>query len=140
MISNELNSIVDMLKLHGNMSFCDGASANQISLFEESNKVNLPSKYKEWLLFSDGGDLFLPAGVQLYGVSHEPIIDVNDDDRPSEDYTIIGALSTGDPVLCQNGSEKISIYDHETGKIRDDEVYSDFFKFLENLLSILRIE
>ena len=58
----------------------------------------------------------------------------------SEDYTIIGVLSTGDPVLCQNGSEKISIYDHETGKMRDDEVYSDFFKFLENLLSILGIE
>lgn len=43
-------------------------------------KSMLPSKFKEWLLFSDGGECFLPAGIQLYGVAHKPLIDVNDND------------------------------------------------------------
>lgn len=51
------------------------------------------------VVFSDGGELFLPAGVQLYGIEHRPIIDVNDDSRPSEEFVVIGALASGDPIL-----------------------------------------
>ena len=32
-------------------------------------------------MFSDGGEFFLPAGVQMYGVAHKPLINVKEDDR-----------------------------------------------------------
>ncbi len=131
--SDELNRIVTKLQEQGKMSFAPKASEVLIRAFEVRNGITLPTKYKEWLLFSDGGDLFLPAGVQLYGVAHKPLIDVNDDDRPNANYIIIGSLTTGDPILCEKSGERISIYNHEAGRIEDDETFKDFFDFLNNL-------
>lgn len=122
MISDELTDIVEKMKAQGKMKFFDGATEVQLSIFEEENKIVLPSKYKEWLQFSDGGNCFLPAGVQFYGVAHKPLINVNDDDRPNETYVVIGALSTGDPILCKKSGEQIAIYNHEAGRIEDDEI------------------
>ena len=45
--------------------------------------------------------MFLPAGVQFYGVAHKPVIDINEGDRPDDSYIIIGALSTRDLILCE---------------------------------------
>lgn len=137
MISDELKSIVEQLNKQGKMAFLEGASDEKIASFEEAQSIELPSKYKEWLRFSDGGECFLPAGVQFYGVSHKPIIDLQDDNRPDESYIIIGALSSGDPILCQKGEEQISIYNSEAGVIESDEVYSDFFAFLNDLYDLL---
>ena len=139
MISEELKQIVDVLLAQGEMSFLDGASEDQIQSFESDHSFVLPQLYKEWLLFSDGGELFPPAGIQLYGVSHKPIIDVNDNDRPNENYIVIGALSTGDPILCEKNTERISIYNHEAGKIEDDESYEDFHAFLNDVFDSLGI-
>ena len=66
------------------MIFFEAATEEQISEFEKKNKLTLSSKFKEWLLFSDGGECFLPAGVQFYGVAHKPLIDVNDNNRPDD--------------------------------------------------------
>lgn len=139
MISEELKTIIDLLNQQGKMTFLEGATEEQISQFEKENEVKLPEKYKEWLRFSDGGECFLPAGVQFYGVAHKPLIDVNDDDRPDDNYTVIGALASGDPVLCDNAGEKISIFDHETGSIDDELVYDDFFALLNDLYDLLGI-
>lgn len=139
MISDELTDIVEKMKAQGKMKFFDGATEVQLSIFEEENKIVLPSKYKEWLQFSDGGNCFLPAGVQFYGVAHKPLINVNDDDRPNETYVVIGALSTGDPILCKKSGEQIAIYNHEAGRIEDDEIYNDFFCFLNDLYDLLGI-
>ena len=135
-----LKGIVETLNSQGKMVFLDGAEEERIDEFERSNQVNLPEKYKEWLRFSDGGECFLPAGVQLYGVAHQPLIKVEDDDRPSEEYVVIGALSTGDPILCEKEGERISIYNREDGVIEEDEQYDDFFAFLEDLYELLGIE
>lgn len=140
MISEELKAIIEKLNDQGKMSFLEAATEEQISRFEESNKVKLPEKYKEWLQHSDGGDCFLPAGVQFYGVSHKPFIDVACNDRPDNSYVVIGALDTGDPVLYKKDSEKISIYNQEAGRIEEDEVYDDFFAFLRDLYDLLGIE
>ena len=121
------------------MSFFDGATEEQIASFEKDHDVVLPSKYKEWLSFSDGGDFFLPAGVQFYGIARKPVIDVDCNDRPSDKYIVLGALSTGDPILFEKGSEKIAIYNQEAGRIEDDEIYDDFIAFLNDLTSILGI-
>lgn len=139
MISEELKTIINLLNQQGKMTFLEGATEEQISQFEKENEVKLPEKYKEWLRFSDGGECFLPAGVQFYGVAHKPLIDVNDDDRPDDNYTVIGALASGDPVLCDNAGEKISIFDHETGSIDDELVYDDFFALLNDLYDLLGI-
>ncbi len=84
MISSELKGIVDQLNGQGKMNFLDGATEEQIANFEKEYKITLPLKFKEWLLFADGGECFLPAGIQLYGVAHKPLIDVNDNDRPND--------------------------------------------------------
>lgn len=76
MISNELQQIVDKFKEQGKMAFLEAATLEKIDIFEKENDITLPIKYKEWLLFSDGGEFFLPAGIQLYGVEHKPVINV----------------------------------------------------------------
>ena len=139
MISEELKTIVDKFNEQGKMNFFEETTEEKILSFEKEKGITFPSKYKDWLLFSDGGELFLPAGIQLYGVGHKPLIDVNDNSRPSEDYVVIGALASGDPILIKKNSEKIAIYNQSAGKIEDDEIYDDFFAFLNDLYDLLGI-
>ena len=139
MISEELKAIVDNYKNQGKMNFLDETTEEKISDFEKEHSVKLPAKYKEWLLFSDGGELFLPAGIQLYGIEHKPVIDVNNNDRPSNEYMVIGALASGDPILCEKAGEKIAVYNQEAGRIEDDEIYDDFIAFLNDLYDLLGI-
>ena len=73
MISEELKSIVDVISNQGKMLFFDGVTEEQINQFEAENNVKLPTQYREWLMLSDGGECFLPAGVQFYGIEHKPI-------------------------------------------------------------------
>lgn len=131
-----MNKMEDLKKM-GTMSFLEGATVDQIDEFEKKNGVELPIKFKEWLQVCDGGELFLPAGIQLYGVAHKPIINVNEEDRPNNNYIVIGALSSGDPILYEKGYERISIYNHEAGRIEGDEVYEDFCAFLNGLYDLL---
>lgn len=139
MISEELNAIVYKFKEQGKMSFLEATTEDKIALFEKENNITLPSSYKKWLGFSDGGELFLPAGIQLYGIEHKPIIDVSDDSRQSEGYVVIGALASGDPILFEKNSEKIAIYNQVAGRIEDDEIYDDFIAFLNDLYDLLGI-
>lgn len=138
MISDELKVIIEEFKGQGKMRFLDAATEDQIIAFEKECGFYLPAKYKEWLMFSDGGECFLPAGVQFYGVAHQPLIGVNDD-RPDDSYILIGALSSGDPILFKKNDEKIAIYNREAGRIETDEVYDDFFDFLKDLYDLLGI-
>lgn len=139
MVSDELRSIIDALSKQGKMNFLDAASEDEIASFQKAQNITLPKQFKEWLLFCDGGECFLPAGVQFYGVAHKPLIDATDNDRPSDDYVIIGALASGDPILCEKDTERISIFNHEAGRIETDEIYDDFYAFLKNLPEILGI-
>ena len=140
MVSEELKAIIDKLNKQGEMVFLEAAPEEQISEFEKCHNAKLPERYKEWLQHSDGGDCFLPAGVQFYGVSHKPLIDMDCNDRPDDSYVVIGALSTGDPVLFKKESEQISIYNQEAGRIEEDERYDNFFEFLNGLYSLLGVE
>ena len=137
MISEELREIVETLKGKGKMLFQEGATEEQIREFEKANDVQFPAQFREWLLFSDGGECYLPEGVQFYGVAHKPVIDVDDDECPDEGYVVIGALGSGDPVLCEKDSDEISIYNLEGGRIEEDEIFPDFFTFLEELEDVL---
>ncbi len=139
MASDELMSIIDEIKKHGKMHFCEAATDEQLEMFESEHAIKLPEKYKEWLRVSDGGDFFLPAGIQMYGVAHKPIIDISDNDRPDDKYVVIGSLASGDPIIFERSSERISIYNHEAERIEDDETYEDFFAFLKDLHDLLGI-
>lgn len=139
MISDELKQIIVQIEEQGKMRFIEAATEEQISQFEKENQIQFPSKYKEWLLFSDGGEIFLPAGVQLYGVGQKPLIDLEDNDRPDDNYIVIGALASGEPVLCKKDEEKIYVYDYENREIDEDLVYDDFFAFLIDLYDLLGI-
>ncbi len=118
----------------------DSAEEDQIIAFEQKHRIHLPEQYRFWLRITDGGEFFLPGGIQLYGVAHKPIINVDCNDRPNENYIVIGALSNGDPILCQKEGEEISIFNRSTGRIEPDEVYPDFFSFLADLVNLLGIE
>ncbi|HEM4052475.1 TPA: SMI1/KNR4 family protein [Streptococcus suis] len=139
MISDELKQLVNKFNEQGEMNFCKETTENKILEFEKEHNIKLPAKYKEWLLFSDGGEFFLPAGIQLYGIENKPTIDVDNNDRPSEEYIVIGALASGDPILCEKAGEKIAIYNQEAGRIEDDEIYDDFIAFLKDLYNLLGI-
>ena len=139
MASDELNNLVVQLSEQGKMLFLEGASEKQISDFEKKHQIQFPLQYKEWLLFSDGGEFFLPAGIQMYGVSHKPIIDVDFNDRPDNSYIVIGATAAGDPILCNKDNEEICIYNHEVNRIEPDETYPNFYAFLGNLYDLLGI-
>ena len=139
MVSEKLKNIIDRFIEQGKMIFLEGATEEQITQFEKDHEITFPEKYKEWLRYSDGGELFLPAGVQFYGVAHRPVIDVNENDMPDKNYIVIGALASGDPVLCEKSGEKISIYVHEAGGIDDELTYDDFFSFLNDIYDLLGI-
>ena len=139
-MSVEIRELYNFLKKQANMSFLPGVPVAEIEAFEIKNGFELPKQFKEWLMISDGGELYLPAGIQLYGVTHKPLIDVDEDDRPNMDYVIIGALATGDPILFEKGKEQISIYNHDAGRIEEDEIDTDFSSFLTDLPAILGLE
>ena len=139
MISQELKVIIANLRQQGKMSFMPKANDQDTEAFETNNGIQLPSQYKEWLQFSDGGECFLPGGIQLYGVAHKPLIDVDDQDRPDDNYVVMGALATGDPVLFKKNSEQVCIYNHEADCIESDEIYRDFFAFMDDLYDLLGI-
>ncbi len=139
MTFDEFTKLVDKLNKQGKMNYMEGATEDQISQFEKDNDTVLPSKYREWLLYCDGGEFFLPAGVQMYGVAHKPIIDVKNDDRPDDKYIVIGALASGDPVLFEKSEEKIYVYDHESGELDEELIYDNFYAFLDDLYDLLGI-
>lgn len=139
MTSDEFKALIDKLSEQGKMRFLEAASEEQISQFEKEKKIVLPVKYKEWLQNSDGGDLYLPAGVQLHGVAHKPTINIDDNDRPDDNYIVVGALASGEPVLFKKNEEKFYIYDHESQAIDDELIYDDFFALLNDLYDLLGI-
>ncbi len=138
-MNKKLRAIISQMIGMGKMVFSEGTTEEQISEFEKTHDIKLPEQYREWLTITDGCMLFLPAGVQLYGIAHKPIINVDEKDKPDDSYIVIGALATGDPVLCQKDSDRISIFNHEEGRIEDDESYADFCAFLNDLSNLLGI-
>ncbi|WP_286153370.1 SMI1/KNR4 family protein [Sporofaciens musculi] len=139
MISDELKEIIDKIKDQGKMRFLEAATEEQISQFEKENEIQLPAQYREWLQYADGGELYLPAGVQLYGVAHKPLINIEDNDRPDDNYIIVGALSSGEPVLFKKDEEKFYIFNHESQELDDDLTYDDFVTLLNDLYDLLGI-
>lgn len=139
MISDDLKQVIGQIKEQGKTRFLEAATEEQIAMFEKENDIKLSTQYKEWLQYSDGGELYLPAGVQLYGVAHKPLIDKDDNDRPDDNYIVIGALASGEPILFKKDEEKFYIYDHESRELDDVLTYDDFVALLKDLYDLLGI-
>lgn len=139
-MSEILKSYKNIIKDNNAHNLFDAITFDDILTFEQDKNIRLPRDYAHFLSLADGGDLYLPAGIQLFGVLHEPVIDIFNNDRPNPNYIVIGYLSNGDPILFKKNSEQISIYNIEIGVIENDEIYNNFSSFLDDLKNILGLE
>ena len=120
------------------MRFLSPASEAEMDGWEENTSLSLPKEYRQWLRFSDGGELFIP-GIQLYGVAHKPTLDFcNSGERRTglpTDLTIIGTFGFGDLLCFLRDTETIVQWDHESWKeyMRWDTFYSFLFDAQEML-------
>ncbi len=137
---DSLNALFDELIESGKLIPLEGATEEEISDFEKKYGVSLPPQYREWLLLTDGGDLCQPAGIQLYGVAHSPLINPNDSSRPNSRYLVVGALCTGDPILLEEQKGNVAIYNLEARLIEEEESYGSLIDFLGDLGGILGLE
>ncbi|MCL1984236.1 MAG: SMI1/KNR4 family protein [Methanomassiliicoccaceae archaeon] len=87
----------------------------------------MPKAYKEWLLFSDGGQIFIPD-FQFFGVANKPLIVRGGNSFIPANMFAIGHTSYGDPICFQPGSEEIIQWDHEENTVF--LTWDDFFDFL----------
>ncbi len=134
----KLQEIIASLKSKSEMRFLPGVTQKRIEAFEKNNGLLLTNQYREWLQFSDGGELFPPAGVQLYGIAHRPVIE--SDEEIGKQYVVIGSLASGDPIVSVKGTETVAIYNREKNRFEPDEQYDDFVSFLTNFREILGCE
>ena len=140
MISEEMCALEKRFSQRDDMRFPEAATEEDVATFEKNKDITLPCSFKEWLSLHDGGEFYLPGGVQIYGVAHKPFINIMDKDRPEGDYVVIGRMSWGEPVVFKKGDEEVAIYDHETGVIDDEVRYDSFLSFLNGLYDLLGIE
>lgn len=92
-----------------------GAKPEQISAFEHRANLKLPDAYKEWLVMSDGGEIFCPEGPELLGVANENsrlLIRSGDDKEAPKTMVVIGRTSSGDALCYKAGTERIVQWSH----------------------------
>ena len=140
MISDDMRALEEKLVPRDDMRFPEEATDEEILAFEKNNNITLPLSFREWLCLHDGGEFYLPGGVQIYGVAHKPLINVAYGDRPDCEYIVIGRMSWGEPVVFKKGEEEIVIFDHESNDRDDDVRYQSFYSFLNGLYDLLGIE
>jgi len=109
------------------MSFQPGATAEEISSFEQNSSIIFPDDYKEWLKYTDGCELF-DNSTLFYGVAHQPYIDIIPE-GVSDEYTEIG-FAFGDPICILNGSQSIFQYGETIIE------YPNFLEFLKLVINI----
>jgi len=111
-----MNEMIEQLKEKPKMKFLPAASDNEVMQWEKENGVILPGEYKEWLRFSDGGEIFIP-GAQLYGVKHKPLLSYfnQPDERGDlpDVFYVLGEFCFGDLLCFVKGENNIIQWDHE---------------------------
>ena len=78
-MNTEVEKLVNLLNEQGKMVFKSPVLSQEIEEFEINNAIKFPKEFCNWLKFSDGGEFFLPAGVQIYGIKNPPLIDINNE-------------------------------------------------------------
>lgn len=69
MISDLLQAYQDIIKDSKSHILFNGITKSDISVFEHANSIILPHDYAEFLCLLDGGELYLPAGIQIWDIA-----------------------------------------------------------------------
>lgn len=124
----EIAEIVTMSKQYEDeckSDFFNGATETEIQEFEQKNEITIPEEYKNWLRFSDGGEIFYTL-VQFYGVAHKPFIKVTNTGLP-EDLVLIGSyIGDGQYICFSKTNGNIVRFDH--GEIIDVDSLKAFLR------------
>ena len=127
-----MNEIIKRITAASKMRFRPGANFEQISTFEQETGITLPSAYKEWLVVSDGGEIFCPDGPQLLGVTNENSklrIRVGNGIEAPETMIVIGRTSSGDALCLESGAERVVQWTHSP--LEEFISWDNFFRYLE---------
>ena len=130
---NRLNALIEKIKAivatdEYAMEFSPGTTEKAIADFESINKISFPKLVKNWLKYTDGCCLF-NSTVQLYGVAHTPLVDVNPKGVTSG-FVEIGAFNYGDSICFVSGQEAIFLCGETVIE------YKNFEEFLEYVIEI----
>ncbi|GFH42496.1 hypothetical protein Hs30E_10470 [Lactococcus hodotermopsidis] len=129
-------TIKHLIDTKAEMHFHAGASEDSIRHYENEANVKIPSAFREWLLFSDGGEIFVP-GTVLYGVDGNAKPSLFSGNSGQERGTfalgdsllVIGRFNFGDFLCVDTNSGEVVQWNHEA----DEEFlrWSNFFAFIE---------
>lgn len=120
------------------MFFVPGVSAEELDRYEQTQGVRLPEDFRQWLMFSNGGELFAP-GLVLLGIPAEKwnlatanTPESREEYELPEDLYIIGIQNYGDPICFDHETFEIVQWDHET--LEASCAWDSFRDFLEDLI------
>jgi len=130
-------TIQKLIDTNAPMRFKPGADAGAVEKYEQAAGITIPASYREWLDFSDGGEIFVP-GTEFYGVNADERFSLYSENDPKArevfsldaSMLIVGQLNFGDLVCLDVNSGEIIQWDHEL-----DEEYlrwTDIFSFIED--------
>ncbi len=128
-----------LIKLGKSVDFIQGATLDQIENFEKENKISLPIEYKQWLMFTNGGELFIP-GTTMFGIYNDQsqtyygqlIYKKGIDSKYKmlsipDNLLVIGRMNFGDLICIDiTGNDFVLQWDHENA-----EEYNRWISFSE---------
>ena len=129
-------TIQRLIDSHAPLKFFPGVKKSEIARYEQEEGITIPTEYREWLMFSDGGEIFVP-GTRLYGIgigAEKTLVTVNAQEERylfalDSSLLIVGTLNFGDLLCLDLSSGEVVQWDHE-----DDEEYlrwDSFFNYLD---------
>ncbi|MDR1197161.1 MAG: SMI1/KNR4 family protein [Candidatus Nomurabacteria bacterium] len=130
---------IELLKKYADkMGLEKPATRAEISDFEKKNGVTFSEDFKEFLLFANGGEIFVPGDVffgvndssRYYSISREEkILDKIENSVP-DGMVIVGKTNFGDPFFLEQKSGEVIEWDHES----DEESlrWKSFGEFLKD--------
>ena len=120
--------------------FHEPAAESDISAFEHDNNISIPPSYKDFLLLSDGGELFGAVGnVWLYGVkaTRFKIGDDFSEGMVPKDFLILGFWDSRH-ICFMPERNKFLFYEYETPDEIDCEClwFDSFYDVMEYLIDV----
>lgn len=132
-----MNSTIQrLINIKAPMKLKPGADQNSIMRYEDSVNISLPKEYQEWLLFSNGGEIFVP-GTLLFGVGDSETHSLVEQNRDAarelfalnDSLLIVGRFNFGDLLCLDLRSGEAVQWDHEL----DEEFlrWPSFYQYLD---------
>lgn len=139
-----MQKFIDEIKLIQDDWMCsefhEPASESEIAAFERENGIVIPQSYKDFLVLSDGGELFGAVGnVWLYGVkaTRFKIGDDFSDGMVPKDFLILG-FHDSQHICFMPERNKFLFYEYETPDEIESEClwFDSFYDVMEYLIDV----